>query len=244
MYLFLLFAGIGLLMVVLGAIIRFKRAWQLINGINTSTPERRAKMDLDAICIWAGTAIMLGGALFIIGGALSWLVGEIVFAGVIPLFLIIILGAVFYIRRFDGNNYNEDGTLKKGKTVLVSLAIFIPLVVLAVFLVIGFRGPDISIEGDSLVISGMFGTTLSRNEIAEVSLVNEIPALTRIAGMSSTNQLSGRVRSPAGSGRAYIYRTPPYIHIILHGDSGFMYLNFNHPDETRALFHQIQSWRG
>jgi len=244
MLMFLVFGAVGLLCIVLGAVVRFKRAWWLINGINTSTEERRAKMDLDAICIWTGTALMIGGALFILGGLLSWLVNEMAFLFMLPVFLFVILGAFLYVRRFDGNNFDENGKIKQGKTALILAATLLPLVVVAILIIPGFRETSVTIEGDTLTIHGAYGLTVHRGDIASVELVDNYPRMTRVNGIGTGTQLKGHVSGPGGRGRAYLkLNNPPYIHLVLREGTNYVYLNLGDPGDTRALHQQITAWR-
>jgi uncharacterized membrane protein len=231
MLIFLVFGAVGLVLAVLGAVVRFRRAWWLINGINTASEERRAKMDLDAICVWAGTSVMAGGALFIVGGVLSWLVSEMVLAVVIPVFLILLLGTILSVRKFDGNNFDEAGRetgKSKAKTLGIAALVLLPLIIILAAMIPGFADPAVTIEGGSLTIGGMYGITIARSDAASAELVNELPALMRTGGFGTGTRLIGRVRGPAGAGRAYLrLSNPPYI---------------RDPDGTRELHRQIAAW--
>jgi len=248
MFTFIIFAAIGLLLVVLGAVVRFKRAWWLINGINTYSEERRAKIDLNATCVWLGTSLMACGVVFIVGGLLTWLISEVVLAFVIPLFLIIFLVAIVHIRKFDGNNFDEQTGRETGKskamTIGIAAVILAPLVIILVVMLPGFTDPTVTIEGGSLVISGSYGVTVDRGDVVSVTLVNELPRLARTSGFGTGTILKGRVSGPGGAGRAFLrLNNPPYLYMELQGSPRYIYLNLSDPDDTRELHRQITAWR-
>lgn len=248
MPLFIIFSLIGIMLIVFGAVIRFKKAYMIISGINTSTPERRAKMDLGAICTVVGNTLMIGGFMWIVAGLCYMLGFEMVLIVMIPVFTIWVLAAFGYIQRYDHNNKDVNGKIKKGAKAVF---IIVGIISLAVFVFIGkimFSGtgaPIITIEGNTMSIDSSFGCEIIREHIISVTLVDTVPSLYRTNGYGMGVYLKGAVsNNKLGAGRAYIKTdNPPFIFITLDDSNGkFLYLNLYNKKQTEELYSQINTW--
>ncbi|MDR1669127.1 MAG: DUF3784 domain-containing protein [Oscillospiraceae bacterium] len=246
MVLFIVFALVGVMLIVFGAVIRFKKTYTIISGINTSTPERRAKMNLDAICNVVGNTLMAGGVLWIAAGLLFMIGIVIAPVAMFPLFIILMLGALLYVQRYDYNNRNESGKVKRGVLFIAAGAVSLVTVVLVGLLITsGMKAPAVTLDGNVMRIESTFGCEIGRENIVSLELTDTVPPMSRTNGYGMGAYLKGAVYSSGlGAGRAYIKTdSPPFIFITLEdADEKFLYVNLHSKEQTEALYTKINAW--
>lgn len=234
-------------MIIIGAVVRFKKAYMLISGINTSSPERRAKMDLNKICNVVGNTLMAGGVLWIAAGAADWLGFKSAPLIMLPVFIAGMLAMTIYIQRYDSGNKDDKSKPDKGAKLtyaFTGVGAVIALAVVGVLMFSGMKAPDVTLDGDLLTVKGTFGCTVNRENVNSVTLVDTLPQLRRTFGFGGGSSIKGRFSSTLGSGYAYLNtNSPPYIYMTLDGESGmFLYLNFSDKTKTEELYTQIKAW--
>ncbi|MDR1693558.1 MAG: DUF3784 domain-containing protein [Oscillospiraceae bacterium] len=246
MPLLVIFSLVGALLIGFGALVRFKKNYMIISGINTSTPERRAQMDLDAICRVVGNALMLGGGLFIAAGvcfALSLTLAPLV---MIPLFFALIFGTWIYVQKYD-KNY----TANRSKRSKILLIVIVCLVSAAICVLVGgmmvsdANPPVVTMDGSILKIDAVFGCEIGRGSVTSANLTATLPPLVRTVGSGIGPYLKGAVSGGGlGAGRAYVKTdAPPFILLTLNSpDEHYLYLNLRTPEETETLYADIQTW--
>lgn len=253
MVLLIVFGAGGLLLIGLGALIRFKKTYWMISGVNTSSPERRAQMDLDAICTVTGNALMVGGLLFAAAGLLYFLGVTVALFILIAVFILEILGAAMYARRYDYGRFNADGRLKASEkamyVILGVVAVSVVGLMVWIFLLTsgGKDAPVVTMEGETLHVESTFGCTIPKDQIVGVTLTETLPSLSRTNGMGLGVYQRGQYRAGGlGSGRAYLKTDcPPFILVTLNGEKNdFLFLNLYDPEQTKALYEQICAWTG
>lgn len=110
----------------------------------------------------------------------------------------------------------------------------------------GFREPVVLLDGNLLTIQAAHGVVLDRREIAQISLLDEMPTLTRGRGFGFGNFQRGEARiSGLGEGRVYVRvgnNRSPYIFIDMLNDTNYIFINLNNSGDTRELYRNLQVW--
>ncbi len=107
------------------------------------------------------------------------------------------------------------------------------------------RPPTVTVTRQALSIDSLFyGETYPMADVTEVSLVRSLPpVLVRTNGFAGAGTLRGRFRlAGLGEGKLFVEQgSSPYLLVRLR--HGFVFVNFQEPEKTRALFDRIQSLR-
>ncbi len=239
MFLCIIFTMVGIFSVFLGWLIREKKKIRLIAGVNTASQTELANMNLDAIARVVGNTCTSTGLGWIAVGGLFWAGFELALYIWIPIFIASIICVVIFVQRYDTN------ARSKKSTALTLVAALIPAL-----LIMGLVGsllfattlePVARVEGDAVVIDCAFGTTIQRDDISAVMWLDSLPALSRTNGGDVMGALKGQFSSKdLGRGRVYArIDAPPYILIKLR--ESFVIVGFRSPEDTRALYRQIEA---
>ncbi len=248
MALFIVFVLTGVMLIVFGIVIRFKKTYMIISGINASTPERRANMDLDAICNVVGNVLMVGGLMWIAAGLLYLLGIILAILVLIPVFILWVLGAFVYIQRYDRNNRDESGKIKRRAKIVYVIAGIVSIAVcvfIGILIFSGVKAPVFTIQGDVMNIESSFGCEISKKDITSLTLTDTLPPLSRTNGYGMGTYLKGAVQNrDLGAGRAYVKTdNPPFIFLELGGsDAKFLYVNLYSREKTEELYAQLSKW--
>ena len=132
---------------------------------------------------------------------------------------------------FTGNSMNWE--------ILTGLTLFFAGTALMIY---GMSRPNrIELTGDSLVIRGSYGQTVSIDEIQSCEMLEKMPEITlRTNGIGLPNVRIGHFRvSGIGKCRLYInLKYPPFVHVTT--DSGkHIFFNTKDPEVTAGLFEAI-----
>ncbi|MGI6711900.1 MAG: DUF3784 domain-containing protein [Bacillota bacterium] len=113
---FIFFISMGftiLLLVGLGIMVKYYKAYWLISGYNTMSKEKKDKVDIEELAKFTGNACFVMGALMLLATVMIMIgqevLGGIIFASFLPLSIYII----FKSQKYDGNTKNPDGTMTK-----------------------------------------------------------------------------------------------------------------------------------
>ncbi|MCL2704355.1 MAG: PH domain-containing protein [Defluviitaleaceae bacterium] len=149
-----------------------------------------------------------------------------------------------FVKRTVGWGYSFNTETKLGKVLLavtlLAVAVFICLILFggpnAVSLVITGTEAEIKSPG---IFTGSFN--FSTNDIKSVAMIENFPSVSRRVGTGSPRLYAGRFDVAGyGRGNVYIHRNnPPYIVMELEG--GWVFLNGQTPDETRAFFNTLNN---
>jgi len=217
------------------AIKKFKWYW-LISGYNTSSPQDQQEM------IKKGLGEFMGNSLFVLagimaGGAVLQYFG-LEMAATASWILILAAAAVIVIR---AQRYNA-GDNNKTKTIAALAISLLALVIVGVGIFTGARAPEITVGENSLKISGMYGTELSREEIKDVQLLNQIPSVKlKTNGFNFGETLKGNFKlEELGKGKLFIGSSQgPFIYIKTK--ESYIIINFKDPEQTRRLYDKLDN---
>ncbi len=132
---------------------------------------------------------------------------------------------------FTGNSMNWE--------ILTGLTLFFAGTALIIY---GMSRPNrIELAGDSLVIRGSYGQTVSIDEIQSCEMLEKMPEITlRTNGIGLPNVRIGHFRvSGIGKCRLYInLRYSPFVHVTT-ASGKHIFFNTKDPEVTAGLFEAI-----
>ena len=240
----LISGGVTLLLVILGALIKYRRWYWLIAGYNTAPASEKAKYDIIKL------GRFLGNGLFVLAGLwfvtfCSYSLGQpILSLALIAIFVFALIFIVLTAQRFHSDSRRQKGTLHPGLRIALLLIISISIFV-GGLLIYGARPTTVTVDATTVTIGGMYGLEIPLTEIVSVSLERELPPIRRkINGFDLGNILKGDFALQGlGRGRLFLYaERPPYIHLKLPRE--FVFLNFADSTQTAAVCAEItQQWQ-
>ena len=224
---------IGLLFAFLGLLIGKFKMYGLIAGVNTASEEQKENIDLPAM----GKAIALmcyGIALAnLIPAALDYFFGFPLYVSPI-LTVIIIIGSLVYIQRYDHNVKSKASTRNAVKGIVI-----VAIVGGILFSqVIGEH--KVVVTDASVKVSGMFGKTFALEDVESIREVQEMPKITlRTNGLGLGSIQRGQFRLE-GAKKAYLYLSKgggPYIEILTEDFP--VYINFRDEEAYRKTLETL-----
>ncbi len=237
--------GMSVLLLILAYCVKYKKAYWLISGYNTMSAEKKKNVDTKALgdFIWKIMSIM--SAIIFVSGVLMLLklqtVGIIAFLLILPLSLYLIIRG----QKFDGNNYNENGSMKKGSKAIVSLSvIFTPVILIgvAVVLILSAKPATYTIENSVLNISGMYGQKIQLDDIKSIELRETLPEIImRTNGSALGTKLKGNFKlSEIGKAKLFLDKSkPPFIYV--ETGTGIIIFNTNDSSQTKEFYEELKT---
>lgn len=143
----------------------------------------------------------------------------------------------------------RDGREKDPAAIPAVLAVLVlPLTILVgvgVMLIWGSRTPTIVADSQHIEVGGMYGTTIEMEDVKDIRLEDVMPrVLRKTNGFDMGAILKGHFRLE-GLEEARLYlrsRRGPFIHIETTG--GHVFMNFESPEETEALYSRlVEAWQ-
>ncbi len=216
-----------------------KRYPNMLSGYNTMSKAKRANVDIAAIAkLMSRYMIGAGVASIVITAALPYLgLGDYAIVGLVYPLLIATLIASIKSQRYDHN--------KRSRLSRYSAAMIIAAVTLFVSFAL-FRSSTpspISIEGDMLIIEGIYGTSTPLEQIESVELLESLPKIgARVNGSDTGSSLKGNFRiKDKEMGVCLLYlkpRSAPYVYVKRAEGRDII---FNTPDSltTKELYEAL-----
>ncbi len=232
----------GLFFIGIGILVKHGKAYDLIAGYNTMSKEDKAHFDIEGYATFFRNFFVGLGLAIVIGFYLFYWMGweEIAFGWVISS---VFLTLPYLLIR--GQKYNQSATRQKTKKYNGIAIIFLGLVFIGVIALIG-KGmipPSVTFQDNELEISGIYGVKIPADEIAAVTLMDQLPdVLVKTNGYNFANTLKGNFRlKEIGKGKLFIQKdVPPFVKIDLE-KSGYLIINYEDPEATRNLYNDLQT---
>lgn len=229
----------GLLFLVLGFLIKYRKWYWLISGYNTMPKEKKRNVDIE------GLGKFLGNSLFVMAGLMfaaslfshynSRITATVAIISLVPVIIFILIKA----QRFDGNTRNPDGTMNRSTKIIIG-SIIVFFVGIGIIILISAQTPEVLISDETVQIKGLYGIEIDRSDINDVKLVDTIPAVMRKTnGFDCGNILKGNFLLQGGvKAKLYVHAgKPPFIEITTR--KGLIILNQGDPERTAALFQSL-----
>lgn len=212
-----------------------KKMYWLIAGVNTASAEQKAKMDLESIGKAVGK-MSLSLALINFISALTWKSGESSFFIAMAANILIPVITIVKIRKYDTNRKT------KGETILASSFTLVILIGVGILFLTTMKESNVTIEGDSVKVSGIFGRRVPIADIEDIRIVDTLPVVTmRTNGAGIGSVLKGRFKL-VGASRAYLYLYKsggPYI--LIETLDYPVYLNFRDDKTLYSVMTDLSS---
>lgn len=189
-----LIIGLGLFFLALAFILNQKNARFLLAGYNTMSEEERQHFDIRSyLRIFRRFHIFMAISFVLFGLAFLSVMGENaagIFLGVYP-----ILAYLWFLvksRQYQSSKYVASNKWAIGVLLFTLLGVLI-------LFAYGFRDNELSLQGDQLVLSGMYGLELRKDQIESLEEIAYLPPIQkRLNGFSSGDVHRGFYRTDAG----------------------------------------------
>ncbi len=218
-------------------LVKYGRQHWLIAGYNTMPEEKKKNVDIEGLAGFMGNLFLALGV-FVLAGTLLSMRFPNLFLAVILLYTAAIFYLVIKAQQYDHNKKETTQTNKKRLMVILTL-VFSGLIVSGTFgmLLYGQLSPAIETDLEGVVISGLYGTAVSWEEITGISLENEIPKITtRNNGLGLGEIRKGHFTVEGkGRGRLYLESDKGPFLCITTAES-FIIINYKDPAATATLY--------
>lgn len=221
---------IGIILAVGGIGVRFFKWDFLISGYNTMNEEEKANVDIENIRNLFGNFLIIISILFFIS-AKSYNIGKYLILLVLPITAFVLIRAQKY-------NYNKTSNKSIKSVITLIVIIFVLLGALFLF---GSKDPEVNITDDRIVVEGMYGTTINRDKIQEITLEDQIPEVKRkVEGFDLGFILRGTFNlEDIGTATLFINSNKsPYV--VIKADDKYFIINFKDSDKTIELYNSIK----
>lgn len=242
---YIVFVLMAFIFLFIGIVIKHFKCYSLIAGYNTMTEEQQSKVDIEKTGNIIGN---FGYAMFftqISASILGYFKYEIL--SFMISFISIMAGVIIVLikaEKYDGNDRNPDGTIKKGKKIMIgAISFFLVAAGIAVTagMLSGNKAADVIIGNNYIEIKGMYGTDILIDDIKEVSLEGSIPKITaKTNGSNLGSKLKGNFKlEELGKVKLFINKDkPPFIFIKL--EQGYVIINLDNKQDTENLYEKIK----
>lgn len=128
---------------------------------------------------------------------------------------------------------------KNGNARLLLNGVIVAIVAIAIF--IGTRPSAVTVGGDALKVSGMYGVTVKLNDIQEIKLWDTLPKIERrLNGMDFFGMQKGIYRLEEwGKARLFTYTSEgPFL--FIQTEEEIIVINDKNAEETRKVYEELR----
>ena len=228
-----------LLYVAIGFILTEKNAPTLMSGYNTLTPEEQAAYPLRESVRFFKRFHWTMGLLTLLLGMLLWSAGYFDLA-VNTVVLLPLLAYVYFIyRSIRFAAKSQRGSLKFALVMLLIVTVGVGFL-----FVYGSQPNTLELRDSVIVIHGMYGVTLPKAQIADISLSSSLPPIRfKSHGFATAEIRKGLFRTQDGRTLRLILsrdKTAPMLFIQLKEGKDIYYQS---PEEDEAvIYEKLKSW--
>lgn len=224
----------GILFIAMGlAMDKFKCYW-LIAGYNTAGKEEQEKVDIKKLSrVMAIMCYGIAGAIIIPALLEPYYPGISSIIGVILPFLVI--GTVIYCQRFDSNKRS------KGEKLGVAVILAIPLIISIIVFAGATEKNKVVVNEEKISIEGFYGTTINRNDIREIKILDTMPKIEKKNNGSSLGSYKKGSFTLEGGKVVNLYlenKSGPYLKIT--SNKGDFYLNFKENLKEEIVYNELE----
>lgn len=237
------------ILVIIGFMVKYRRAYWLISGYNTMSKEKKQNVDIEGLANFTGNfcfalAVLIGVASALLVGGYDIAAG-VLFAFLLPLSIFVIIKT----QQYDHNSRNADGTMQRKSLLKLGLTIAFLVIVgigVGVLLYFSYQPTELLITEEYVQIKGMYGEKIPYTELKEVALIQEIPEITaRTNGSSIGERRKGHFRlKDLGAAKLFLVSSqPPYIYLE-RNDKKPIIINFADKEETEKIYDDLdKAWQ-
>lgn len=237
------------ILVIIGFMVKYRRAYWLISGYNTMSKEKKQNVDIEGLANFTGNfcfalAVLIGVASALLVGGYDIAAG-VLFAFLLPLSIFVIIKT----QQYDHNSRNADGTMERKSLLKLGLTIAFLVIVgigVGVLLYFSYQPTELLITEEYVQIKGMYGEKIPYTDIEVVAIIQEIPEITaRTNGSSIGERKKGHFRlKDLGAAKLFLVSSqPPYIYLD-RGDKKPIIINFADKEETEKIYDDLdKAWQ-
>lgn len=220
----------------LGWAIRSKKAYSLISGFATRSPEEQQQL------IENGFPQKTGALLQITAVGMLLLL-PLVFTGFkfamefeFGFMLLFLLGGFVYLSKFEIQK-------KRKRSYILSTSIFVVITGFVVGLyILGYQEYELITKDRSFKITGMYGNEWEIKDIKRIELLEEMPKVTSKQNGFGLATLAKGYFTVTGYGRSLLFIKkdyPPYLYIELSDKK--IFINNDNPDITKQWYDELNT---
>lgn len=211
--------------------------YDLISGFSMKSEEEKQEMINNGYPQSVGK-VLRNSSYILIAGLLLFLFNlPFSFEGSLAVMMVYMFAHLLAISKLDAKRVRRRNTI-----ILIVTALF-TLVIIGGIFYIGEQPNDLSVVGNEVQVSGVYGLEWKLEEIVNVELVDELPPiLIRSNGFAHGQRAKGRFRmEELGNGTLYIYRNyPPYL--FVEGEDGdYFFINSKEPGKTEEWYAELKA---
>lgn len=231
----------------IGIAIKYFKAYWLISGYNTMSKSKKKNVDIKSLGNFVGNiAIVIGGIIVLASALMSarqGLAAGVVFSLLVPVSIYTVIKSQAY----DGNTKNPDGTTKTRTKLFVGAFVgFLILIMVGVssLIYLSSKPAQYSVQGDTLIISGLYGEKIRLSEIEEIVLKDRLPEIQFKSNGSALGAIKKGNFSLKEIGQAKLFLDsdqPPFI--FMDVGSGLRIMNTAEPEKTKELYEKLLTAR-
>lgn len=231
------------ILIIIGILIKYKKAYWLISGYNTMSTEKKKNVDIEGLGKLAANLCfsiagqILFGAIFIFIGRVT--ISLLFFGLLIPTIIYFLIKT----KKFDGNARDVNGKMKtRTKAMIGIIAGFFILVSIGMGVLIYFTSlpAQYTLNNGILKISGMYGQEIPVNEISKLEIKDSLPeVLYKSNGSDTGNMRKGYFKlNSIGEVKLFVdISKKPFIYI--ESSSKNIILNCEESEKTNELYRKL-----
>lgn len=226
------------LFIFMGIGIKYFRWYFLISGYNTMSKKQKENVDTEGLGKLMGNFSFVMAALILISGIAQRngyrLLTLISLLSIVPLTIFLIILA----QKYDHNTMTKSD--KAEMKVGIGLIIVTGLLV-STMLIYGAREPKVEVISNKIIISGMYSSSINKEDIREISLQDTIPkVLKKTNGFDFGYILRGNFTlEEIGVAKIYIRENKaPYI--VIKTENKYYIINYKDSNKTMELYNKIK----
>lgn len=242
--------GIGLscigLCIFFGIVLSMGKGSFLIGGFNMLTKEEQEKYDKVALCKFIGKmmfAVAFSMVFWVL--SLAFDIKFLLYIGVL-LFSACIIFMLIYVNtdnrfKIEGSSVKQKQHKVSVKPLLMGLIVFLGVAIFLFTLISGTKKEtEVIIQGNQIVFEGQFGVTDNLEEITDIQLKNELPAIgmkVNGAGLGEIKKGEYKVEG-LGTCRLFVHsEKSPFIYMVVDGK--YTIINFEDSAKTMAVYEEL-----
>lgn len=226
------------LFIFMGIGIKYFRWYFLISGYNTMSKKQKENVDTEGLGKLMGNFSFVMAALILISGIAQRngyrLLTLISLLSIVPLTIFLIILA----QKYDHNTMTKSD--KAEMKVGIGLIIVTGLLV-STMLIYGAREPKVEVISNKIIISGMYSSSINKEDIREISLQDTIPkVLKKTNGFDFGYILRGNFTlEEIGVAKIYIRENKaPYI--VIKTENKYYIINYKDSNKTIELYNKLK----
>lgn len=234
-----------ILLVIVGAAVKYKKAYWLLSGYNTMSAEKKKNVDVEGLGNFAGNVCFIIAGILLLAGIFIFMeqtvIALILFSSLIPIAIFTIIKA----QKYDGNTRDEKGKINKKSKIIVGAVVGVLVITgigVGILLYFSNLPAEYTLQNGILKISGMYGQELPVYDIGRLELKEELPEiLARTNGSELGTKLKGHFKlKEIGAAKLYIDSSkPPYI--FMETQDRLIIFNSEERGKTEAFFQKLKT---